>query len=744
VALRPASLLTRLAGWPRALAGLLIIVVFLLHPLLHLGEKAFPLLPKLEGLAYDLRLKLTLPNTGDPQVVIIDIDEPSLQREGRWPWSRDKLAQLTTELFEHYGARAVGFDVLFAERDLSSGITVLDRLAEHELKSDTRFAAALEHLRPQLDFDARFAATLCGRTVVLPIAFPQEEETQGQLPPPLFTEADIAATPILIEPEHGYVASLPELAQAATASGHIDPIFDADNLVRRVPMIKRYGGGFFPALSLALVQAVVEAKNVKPRFDSQGKLDALDMGGLVVPVDPLGTALIPFRGKSKTFRFIRAADVLDGSLGGNDAKAIRGAIAIVGTSAKALKDLRPTPLDPDFAGVEIHANLIAGMLNGDIRSIPADADQIEALVMVASGLLALFAVPFRRPLLSALGVAAIALAVVGLNFALWVHWGYVIPVAATLLMLAVLFAWNMLTGFLREGAAIRKLSSMFGQYVPPERVAQMRESGEPFSMEGLSRRLSVLFCDVRNFTALSEKLPPRELSAMLNAYLTTMTQIIHDNRHGTIDKYVGDAIMAFWGAPEANPEHDRGAVEAALAMQRRMPSLAEEFTSRGWPAFSIGIGINTGTMSIGDMGSKFRKAYTVLGDAVNLASRLEALTKEYGVGIIAGENTVAAVRSIAWRELDRVRVVGKAETVTIYEPVGSARDKQIAAELERHHRALALYRSRNFDEAEAAFAALVEEHPRTPLYTYFCARCAAFRQSAPPADWDGAMAFATK
>jgi adenylate cyclase len=744
VALRPPSLLARLARAPRALAGLLIIAVFLLHPFKQFGEKAFPLLPKLEGLAYDLRLELTLPNTRDPQVVIIDIDEASLQREGRWPWSRDKLARLTTQLFERYGVRALGFDVLFAERDLSSGVTVLDRLAEHELKSDTRFTAALDRLRPQLDFDALFAAAMRGRDVVLPIAFPQEEERLGQLPPPLFTEADIAATPILIEPEHGYLACLPELAQAAAASGHIDPVFDPDKLVRRVPMVKRYGGGFYPALSLAVVQTVLEAKTVKPHFDSEGKLDALDVGGRMVPVDGAGTALIPFRGKSKTFRFVHAADVLNGSLASDDAGALRGVIALVGTSAKALKDLRPTPLDPDFAGVEIHANLIAGMLNEEIKSIPPDANAIEALTMVVAGLLALFAVPFRRPLLNALAVAAIAAAVVALSLALWVKWDYVIPVAATLVMLAVLFAWNMLTGFLREGAAIRKLSTMFGEYVPPERVAEMRESGEPFSMDGVSRRLTVLFSDVRNFTALSEKLPPRELSAMLNAYLTTMTQIIHDNRHGTIDKYVGDAIMAFWGAPEANPEHARGAVEAALAMQQRMPSLAEEFTSRGWPAFSIGIGLNTGTMSIGDMGSKFRKAYTVLGDAVNLASRLEALTKEYGVGIIAGENTARAVRGIAWREIDRVRVVGKAETVTIYEPVGSARDKQLAAELERHHRALALYRARNFDEAEAAFAALADEHPMTPLYAYFCARCATFRESAPPIDWDGAMTFASK
>jgi len=744
VALRPARLLTWLAAAPRALAGLLIIAVFLLHPLTHIGENAFPLLPKLEGLAYDLRLKLTLPESGDPQVVIVDIDETSLQREGRWPWSRDKLAQLTTQLFERYGVRAVGFDVLFPERDLSSGVTVLDRLAEHELKSDTRFAAALDRLRPELDFDARFAAAIRGRDVVLPIAFPTNEETQGQLPAPLFSVADIAATPIPIQPEPGYVTCLPELAEAAAASGHIDPFFDPDNLVRRVPMLKRYGGGFFPALSLAMVQTVVEARKVKPHFDKEGALDALDVGGLVVPVDYLGTALIPFRGKSRSFAYVPATKVLDGSLGGSEGSALRGAIALVGTSAKALGDLRPTPLEPDFPGVEIHANLIAGMLNGDIRSIPAGANAIEALVMVASGLLALFAVPYRRPLLNALGVIGIAAAVVALNLALWMHWDYVIPVAATLLMLAVLFAWNMLAGFLREGAAIRKLSSMFGEYVPPERVAQMRESGEPFSMEGVSRKLTVLFSDVRNFTSLSEKLPPRELSAMLNAYLTTMTQIIYDHRHGTIDKYVGDAIMAFWGAPEANPEHARGAVEAAMAMQQRMPGLMKEFAARGWPAFSIGIGINTGTMSIGDMGSKFRKAYTVLGDAVNLAARLEALTKEYGVGIIAGENTAAAVRSVAWREIDRVRVVGKARTVTIYEPVGSARDAELAAELERHHRALALYRARNFDEAEAAFSALAEAHPTTRLYAFFRSRCAAYRQSAPPVDWDGTTAFVTK
>jgi adenylate cyclase len=729
----------RLTGAPRALAGLAIIGLFLLHPLTDYGKNAFPLLPRLEGFAYDMRLKATLPGTGDPQVVVIDIDESSLQRLGRWPWSRDKIAKLTEQLFERYGVRAVGFDVLFAERDLSSGIAVLDDLRERELKADAQFNAALARLRPELDFDARFAAAIRGRPVVLALAFPLEAEMRGALPAPVFTEADLAGNVIPIVPEQGYVASLPELAEAAAAAGHVDPVFDADNQVRRVPMIKRYGAGYFPALSLAMVETAVEAKRVAPHFDAGGSLDALDVGGLSVPVDEYGTALIPFRGKSKTFRFIPAADVFEGSA----PRDFAGAIALIGTSAKGLKDLRPTPLDPDFAGVEIHANLIAGMLNGDIRTVPARANAIEAIVMAVTGLLALFALPYRRPLLNALGVIAIAGGATALNLALWTRAGYVVPLAATLVMLAALFAWNMLAGFLREGAAIRKLSTMFGEYVPPERVAQMRDSGERFSMEGESRELTVMFCDVRDFTAHSEHLTPRQLSAMLNAYLTTMTAIIHERR-GTIDKYVGDSIMAFWGAPEPNAEHARGAVEAALAMQARMPALARDFARRGWPEFKIGIGINTGTMNIGDMGSKFRKAYTVLGDAVNLASRLEGLTKEYGAGIIVGENTAREAAEIAWREIDRVRVVGKATSVTIYEPLGPASDPALAAELALHARALAAYRTRDFEAAERAFASLAEAHPSTALYGLFRARCATFRAMPPPAAWEGSTVFATK
>ena len=745
VALRLAGrLASQLVGAPRWLVGLLIISVFLLHPLVLAREtdlaKKTSFLSKLEAIAYDTRLRLTLPRRGDPQVVIIDIDEGSLHREGQWPWSRDKLARLVTQLLDRYQVRAVGFDVLFSEPDRSSGIPVLEELARSDLKNDRRYRETIENLAAKLDFDARFATAMRGRPVLLPFGFTVEQQAVGALPPPLFTRTDLGSGKIKILPEHGYTANLPQLVEASAGGGHIDPVFDSDNIIRRVPMVKLFRDAYFPALSLAIVQNVLEAKRVVPKFDGEGTLEALDVGGLEVPVAEDGTALIPFRGPSGTFRYYSAADVLAGGLAVSE---FPGAIALVGTTAKGLKDLRPTPLGPDFAGVEIHASLISGMLNEDLRAVPAGANDLEALVMVVAGLVVLFAIPYRRPLVNAAGVIAVIAVLVGLNLALWIQWRQALPVAATVAMLLVLFTWNMVAGFAREARAIRKLSDMFGEYVPRERVAQMRESGRRFSMAGESRKLTVLFSDVRNFTALSENLAPPELSAMMNAYLTPMTAIIHD-QHGTVDKYVGDLIMAFWGAPVDNPQHAQDAVAAALAMQQRMLKLAQEFRARRWPELSIGIGINTGTMNVGDMGSKFRKAYTVLGDAVNLASRIEGLTKEYGVDIIVGEDTRRAVPNMVYREIDVVRVKGKAKPVSIYQPLGTRVSKEHSDELERYARALAAYRQRRFEDAEAEFVALAAANPALRLYALYRARCAGYRLALPPEGWDGATTFETK
>jgi adenylate cyclase len=733
----PRGLAAQLIGAPRWLVALIIIGSFLLHPLTQFGKSSF--LSKLEAIAYDTRLKFTLPKQGDPQVVIIDIDEASLAKEGRWPWPRDKLAHLTRQLFDRYQVRAVGFDVLFAEADRSSGIDVLDNLAQGELKDDRRYAEALAKRRPELDFDEQFAEALRGKPVVLGFGFTELAQEKGTLPPPVFRTRDLGHGQIKIRAEKGYAANFAPLEEAAAGSGHVDPVFDADNVVRRVPMVKLYASAYYPALSLAIARVVLEAKAVTPRFGPDDTLEGLDVGGLAIPVAEDGTALIPFRGPEKTFRYLSATDVLSGT-----AKVdFPGAIVLVGTTAKGLQDLRPTPLAPDYPGVEIHANLISGMLNGDVKSVPPNANEVEALVMVAVGLFFVFAIPYRRPLINWLGVTLVMAAVVGSNLWLWTKHNDVIPLAATLAMLVVLFGWNMVAGFMREERKIRQVSAMFGEYVPPQRVAQMVESGERYSMAGESRELTVLFCDVREFTALSENLPPRDLSAMMNAYLTPMTSVIHHYR-GTVDKYIGDSIMAFWGAPLPNENHARDGVDTALTMQEKIPALTKEFRNRGWPELVIGIGINSGTMNVGDMGSEFRKAYTVLGDAVNLASRLEGLTKEYGVPVIIGEDTRRAIPEMICRELDRVRVKGRMNAVTIYQPLGRTLATDLAGELGEWEKALAKYRERKFAEADIAFAALAAAHPAQKLYMIYRARCAAFCIEPPAPDWDGETKFAVK
>ena len=738
VKLDTAGLLKRWAGAPRWLTGLTIVALFLLVALL--GVHRLPFFAKLEAIAYDARLLATQPDTGDPQVVIVDIDEASLLREGRFPWSRDRMALLVETLMGRHQARAIGFDVLFSERDNSGGFSVLQQLAQTDLANVPGYLSAISGLRRKLDYDAGFAEAMRGRPTVLAFTFTVQKQAAGLLPAPSFTQAMLGSREIPIVPEVGYTANQGELQRAATSAGHIDPVYDSDGVVRRVPLLKRYENGYYPALALALAQVVVEAKAVTPQFDTNNDLDSLDLGGLKIPVAKDGTALVPYRGRQKTFRYYSAAAILAREI---PADAFTGAIVLVGTTSKGLQDARSTPEAPDFPGVEIHANLLAGILNGDMRSVPAGTAEVEALLMLVAGLIVVFAVPWRRPVLSVIGILAVAFAVVAVNMGFWFRAQSVVPLAATLLMLLALLMWNLASGFLRESRAIRSLSEMFGEYVPRERVAQMRETGERFSLEGESRELTVLFSDVRNFTSVSERLPPRELSALMNAYLTPMTAVIHD-QHGTIDKYIGDAIMAFWGAPLPNPRHPQDAVAAALGMQKAMRDLGTRFATRGWPKLAIGIGLNTGPMNVGDMGSSFRKAYTVLGDAVNLAARLEGLTKVYGVGILCGEATRQAAPDFRWREVDSVRVKGRDQAVAVFEPLQPDPSAEGAAELARWHGALALYRARRFVDAQRELAALAAAHPERGLYAIFRARCEHFASEPPAQDWDGANTFLTK
>jgi len=312
-------------------------------------------------------------------------------------------------------------------------------------------------------------------------------------------------------------------------------------------------------------------------------------------------------------------------------------------------------------------------------------------------------------------------------------------------MLALLYLLNMAWGFFMETRSRRLITGLFGTYVPKELVAEMSKNPEVYSMRGESRDMTVLFSDVRDFTSISEGLTPEGLKDMMNAYLTAMTEVIQEKR-GTIDKYIGDLVMAFWGAPLQDDQHAIHAVEAALAMQRRIRELDEPFAKRGWPILHAGVGLNCGDMSVGDMGSRFRRAYTVMGDAVNLGSRLEGLTKEYGVGILVSESIVKAAQGFVYREIDRVVVKGRQEGVTIYEPVGKVGEvgDTTLNEIDKFHKALELYRKQRWDDAKQMLQDLAYANPENKLYKMYMKRIEHFRANTPGPAWNGLWVFTTK
>lgn len=726
--------------------------------LVFLGHAArvyqIPLVSVLDAFVYDARLRLTMPGGVDDRIVILDIDEKSLAEGGRWPWSRDKMATLLDRLFDHYGVAILGFDVVFAEPDDSSGLKSLDALSRRDLKDDAGFQSALKALRGTLDYDRRFAESMKGRPVVLGYYFTNLSSAlvSGKLPEPVLPPGTFKGRNLALTTWNGYGANLPDYQANAASGGHFVPLVDFDGISRRVPMLVEYDGAYYESLSLAMVRLLLGMPPVVPGYADDGAggrgyagLEWLDLntqrGTVRIPVDESAASLIPYRGKEGSFRYLSIADALNKRL---PVEALKGKIVIIGTTTPGLMDLRATPVATTYPGVEIHANLIAGMLDGSIRLKPAYVLGAEVLMIGLCGLLLALLLPLFSPMKATLLAGGTFVVVTGLNLFLWQS-GLLLPLASTLLMIVALYALSMSWGYFVESRSKRQFTELFGQYVPPELVDEMARDPERYSMEGRNQELTVLFSDVRSFTTISEGLDPKELTQLMNEYLGAMTTIVRNNR-GTLDKYIGDAIMAFWGAPVADAEHARNAVRTALDMQRELRRLDEPFKARGWPMLHIGVGINTGTMTVGDMGSPVRKAYTVMGDAVNLGSRLEGITKQYGVGIIAGETTRALVKDVVFRELDRVRVKGKDEPVAIYEPLGFSGEvtpeRMEALKLWQH--ALRYYRAQDWDQADVQIYNLLRQEPDCRLYQLYAERIAHYRQAPPGEGWDGVTTFDTK
>ena len=719
------------------------------------GLYKYPILSKLENWTYDARLNFTRPNTLDDNVVFVDIDETSLVKVGRFPWKRDILGELVGNLYDHYQIKTMGFDIIFAEKDESSGLAAFNKLAQNELKNDRKYLETLEKLRPTLEYDEIFAKNIRGKNIVMGYYFKtslqgDEEQETGLLPSAITKMDSEWGQRLPINKAAGYSGNIDILQQAAQAGGYFDnPFVDLDGVFRRVPLVQSYNQSLYASLALATTQSALGNPNIELIVETAGKkngqdyyaLESLNLGDYKIPVDHNGAVYVPYRGLAHSFPYVPAHKVLDKSA---DISVLKDKIILVGTSAPGLLDLRSTPVQNVYPGVEVHANIISGILNNTIKQKPAWTIGYEFLLLILVAAATSVVLMFLSPINAALSSLIITSIVIVGTMAGW-NQGLILPLASPISLIALLFILYMTYGFFIESRSKRLLANTFGQYIPPELVDEMVDTNAEFSLEGESREMTVLFSDVRGFTTISEGLDPKELTQLMNAILTPMTRVIHKNR-GTIDKYMGDAIMAFWGAPLHDPEHARHALYAAFDMMAELRIMQKEFKEKGWPPINVGIGLNTGVMNVGNMGSEFRVAYTVLGDAVNLGSRLEGLTKNYGVDIIVSETTRDAVSEFVFKELDLVKVKGKNEPVAIFTPIGHKNDvdKAITAEISRYKQALRVYRQQNWDKAEMDFFNLSQSFPDCLLYQEYLNRIANYRMNPPGDDWDGVYTHTSK
>jgi adenylate cyclase len=744
--------------WPRWLLGFMITLSGMLYTWGYIESNT---VARMDNFFSGLRMRLE-PAKLDPRIVIVDIDGKSLNEVGRFPWPRNVQAKLVEQLVDHYEVGVVGYDISFPEPDLSSGYKVLEELAKEDIPE---LRARLPELKPALDYDGQFASAMIGRPVVLGFNMSVDQK-KGVLPKPLITPEDLNGRQLDAYNYPGYEGNIPVLQRTASGAGSFSVLTDPDGIVRTAALIQQNGDKYYPSLSLATFAVFKKAVSIKPKYEttfdqlSQGQIDSggVDSIDMFIP-GPDGknvkraivvgegmTNTVHFRGRGGpaggAFRYVSAVDVLTGDA---PKEILKGTIVLVGTTAPGLVDLRATPVNPEFPGVEIHANVVKSMLDHRFKHRNDQAWFIEMLEILLIGLALTFALAAISPLkqvLVALGTAGAAL---GMNYYQFNTQDQIYNVAALLIVITGLFLLNLAWGYFGEVRKGRALVNRFGEYVAPELVAEMADDPDKYNMDGESRELTVMFVDVRGFTTISEGLTPKALREYINLYLTAMSEDIRGAYRGTLDKYIGDAVMAFWGAPVSFPDHASRGVATSLLMQQSAKRLNEDFKARNWPELKIGIGLNTGMMHVGDMGSAIRKAYTVMGDAVNLGSRLEGITKVYGVGITVGEATRAAAPEFVYRELDLVRVKGKNEPVAIFEPLGlpDTVDDATREAVARWHEALACVRAQQWDQAQAIIDALQAARPHG-LYTLYTERIAYYRANPPGGNWDGVTTFETK
>lgn len=711
------------------------------------------------------RYQIWSPRTYDPNapVRVVDIDQASLEDLGQWPWPRTYLAELVRRLTEA-GAAAIAFDMVFAEPDRTSPRVLSTTLARFGgdyagLLPDRR---GKKNLAALPDHDEVLAKILAQTPVVLGM-IPGDEET-GRLPP---VKAGISVsgaggriTPLL-QYFPGATTNLPLLSESAAGIGAISLARDEGEVIRRVPLVMAVGDRVLPALSVDTLRVaqrsgsyIVKTTRASGETDlsAQPAITSMRVGALVAPLDADGTLRVRYSGEVAA-RVIPAHRVLAGdALPPAIAEAVAGRIVLVGASAAGLFDTRTTPLTPRVPGVHIHAEIIEQMIEQDFLTRPDWAAGLERLYMILIGLAIIALLSLNLPILAFLvmlgGVAASA---GGSWWWFQEHAVLLSPLGPAVAAALPHFAVAGYKYFTAEQLR-REITRQFEHFVSPDVIEEIIEDPEHHLTPGGSQReLSIMFLDVRQFSTITERMEPQQVIQFINKLLTPLTDAIIEHE-GTVDKYMGDAVMAFWNAPRVTERHAEKAVRAMLAFTPALERVNGEFRTVGLPPVEIGVGINTGDCSVGNMGSSRRLAYSCVGDAVNLASRLEGQTKQYGVRNMIGSATAEQAASFALIEVDRVAVKGRTQPERVFTVAGDdslAEDpgfRDLAAQLES---ARAAYLRQDWDAAEAAFRRAAEggatgEFDPAPLAEVFLARITEYRETPPPADWDGVYVATAK
>ncbi len=717
-----------------------------------------PFLRFMELKALDLRMvsRGVVPAGGE--TCIVAIDERSLNELGRWPWPRTTVARVVDAL-KGYGAKAVGFDIVFAEPDTNSGLRTVAELSREAKEAgigDARLLGLLRAKEKLADTDAALARSIeKAGNVTLGYFFhitdkevahltadqlaAGEKEIANSRYQMVRSQKDASEAPLVRA--HAAQPNLPAFSEAAENSGFFNSFPDSDGVIRWSPLAIRFRDNYYASLALSLVVQYLNWPMIVLNLAEYGA-DGVTLDKLTIPTDEHGRMLVNYLGPAKTIPHYSVSDLLAGRLA---AENFRGKIVLIGATATGVYDMRVTPFSAVYPGIEIHATVIDNILHRNFLIHSGWTRFFDVLTIIAAGLIMGIAVPRMKAVAGIALCAALIGSFVVVNTALFVRFNLWMNLIYPVLTMLAIYLGITVYRYVTEEREKKKIRGAFQYYLTASVVNEILKDPSKLKLGGDRKNLSVLFSDIRGFTSISEKLTPEELVHLLNEYLTAMTDVVF-KYDGLLDKYIGDAIMAVFGAPLDQPDHALRACRTALGMTSELRRLREKWAAEGRPDVDIGVGINSGDMVVGNMGSEMRFDYTVMGDHVNLASRLEGTNKEYGTNIIISEFTHEMVKGeLFCRELDAVRVKGKKLPVRIFELLGERKDAAPWSDFaDRFAAALDRYRAGRWDEAIAAFESVLGLRPEDVPSRMYLERCRQLQANPPAGEWDGVFTLTKK